>query len=111
MRILLDANVAPRVARQLAVAGYDALHVGDVGMLGEPDEEILAYAAKDGRVIVSTDSDFATLLALAGLSVPSLVLLRSADHLPPDEQGVLLLENLPGLRDELAAGALVALAA
>jgi predicted nuclease of predicted toxin-antitoxin system len=73
------------------------------------DEAILAYAAAARQTIVSADSDFATMLALAGLRGPSLILLRSADHLGPDEQADLLLANLPPLAKEIDAGSVVSL--
>jgi hypothetical protein len=31
MRLLIDANLSPRVAAQLADMGFDAIHVADVG--------------------------------------------------------------------------------
>ncbi len=49
------------------------------------------------------------MLALAGLRGPSLVLLRSADHLAPDEQAELLLANLPQLVKDLEAGCVVSI--
>ncbi|MQA07601.1 MAG: hypothetical protein GEU98_03435 [Pseudonocardiaceae bacterium] len=108
MKLLVDANLSPRVTAQLA-ARYEAMHVGEVGMLTATDEKILAYAVANDCVIVSADSDFATMLALTGAHVPSLVLLRSADRLTPDEQSSLLMANLPAVHDELVAGAVVSL--
>jgi len=46
------------------------------------------------------------MLALAGMSSPSLILLRSADHNTPDEQAQLLLANLPVVIEDLDADAL-----
>ena len=57
--------------------------------------------------IVSADADFATLLAVAGRSEPSLVLLRSADRLTPDQQADLILANLDPVAVDLEAGAVV----
>ncbi|MCL2463675.1 MAG: hypothetical protein FWF28_01205 [Micrococcales bacterium] len=60
-------------------------------------------------VIVSADSDFATLLALRNGMAPSLVLLRSVDALTPPEQGELIAANLAAVTDALDAGAVVSL--
>jgi predicted nuclease of predicted toxin-antitoxin system len=49
------------------------------------------------------------MLALTGAPTPSLVLLRSADRLSPEEQGALLLANFETFEAELAAGAIVSL--
>jgi predicted nuclease of predicted toxin-antitoxin system len=85
MRLLIDANLSPRVAAQLADMGFDAIHVAGVGLLTAADEAILEYAATSEVVIVSADTDFGELLATSpGRARPSVVLLRSADHLTPN---------------------------
>ena len=109
MRFLVDANLSPRIAEILTSSGHDGLHVRDVGLLTASDEKIMAHASADDRVIVSADSDFATMLALGGMTVPSLILLRSADHLSPSEQAALLLANLPTVAPDLASGSVVSL--
>lgn len=110
MRFLVDANLSPVVAARLSDDGHDAVHVADVGLLTASDEEILARAGADERVVVSADSDFGTLLAVGRLSKPSFVLLRSADHLAPRQQADLVLAHLPQVGDDLAAGAIVTIA-
>ena len=86
MRLLIDANLSPKVAAALSKAGLESVHVGDVGLLTAPDRAILDYAAANALVIVSADSDFGELLAASrGATRPSVVLLRSADRLTPDE--------------------------
>ena len=90
--------------------GHDAIHVGDIGLLGASDEAILTHAAASGQVIISADTDFGELLAVSGASKPSVVLLRSADHLTPDQQAMMLAANLPAVADELETGAVVSIA-
>ncbi len=63
MRLLLDANLSPEVARLLESAGYDAIHVADVGLLSAADLEILQAAAKEDQVLLTADTDFGALLA------------------------------------------------
>lgn len=60
-------------------------------------------------MILSADSDFASMLALGRGTAPSLVLFRSADMFRPLEQAALLVANLPGVEDELKAGAVVSI--
>lgn len=110
MRLLIDANLSPRIAARLRDAGHDAVHVADIGMLSSSDDAILAHAAGAGQVIVSADTDFGELLAVARATRPSVVLLRSADHLTPDQQATLLLANLPAVTAELDLGAVVSIA-
>lgn len=110
MRILVDANLSHRVAEALRNAGHDAIHVRDCGLLHASDRQILVEAQQDNRVILSADTDFTTMLALRELTSPSLVLLRSADHLSPAQQADLVLANIVSVADELRAGAVVTIA-
>lgn len=107
MRFLVDANLSPRVAARLRLEQHDVEHVGDVGLLTAEDGPILAHAASTERVIVSADSDFATLLAVTARSEPSLILLRSADKLTPDQQADLIVANLEVVTADLQIGAVV----
>jgi predicted nuclease of predicted toxin-antitoxin system len=108
--LLIDANLSPRIAPRLRAEGYQTVHVADIGMLSASDESILAHAAAAGRVIVTADTDFGELLAVSGAFRPSVVLLRSADHLTPDQQASMLAANLPAVAEELEAGAVVSMA-
>ena len=110
MRFLVDANLSPVVAERLRAFGHDARHVVDVGLVVAPDPVILEYAAAHGSVIVSADADFGRLLAVGGHSLPSVVLLRSADHLTPPEQAAAVVAGLTQVREDLAAGAIVKIA-
>jgi predicted nuclease of predicted toxin-antitoxin system len=111
MRFLVDANLSPRVAVLLSGEGFDSVHVGDVELLTATDQAILAYAAANDLVIISADSDFGELLAVSrGAVRPSVVLLRSADRLTPDQQAGVLAANLAMVADELKTGALASIA-
>lgn len=110
MRLLIDANLSPLVTGALLDAGHDVVHVADLGLLTASDLVILERAGDDERVVVSSDSDFAMLLATHGRRRPSLVLLRHLNELAPQEQARLLVATLPAVADELARGAVVTLA-
>lgn len=109
MKLLLDANLSPEVGRRLREAGHDAIHVSDIGLLSAADPEILRAAAKEERILLTADSDFGALLALGSLASPSVVLLRSADHLRPFEQAELITANLPSIAEDLEKGAIASL--
>ncbi|HYP56158.1 MAG TPA: DUF5615 family PIN-like protein [Solirubrobacterales bacterium] len=109
MKLLLDANLSPEVGRRLEEAGHDAIHVGDIGLLSAPDPEILQAAANEERVLLTADADFGALLALGSMASPSVLLLRSADHLRPVEQAELISANLPSMAEDLKRGAIASL--
>lgn len=109
MKLLLDANLSPKVARLLKEAGHDAIHVADIGLLTAPDPEIMRAAGREERVLLTADADFGALLALGSLDSPSVLLLRSADHLPPTEQAELVAANLPSITEDLEKGAIASL--
>lgn len=75
-------------------------------MAAATDAEILERARVDGRVIISADTDFGALLALAGAAAPSLVLFRRSDN----QTGSLLdllLANLSQVQQALVRGSVV----
>lgn len=105
MKFLVDANLSPRIAERVREAGHEAVHVADIGLVSADDDVILQRAVDADEVIVTADADFGTLLALGGHARPSVVLLRSSDHLAPDGQAALLLRAVERVADDLAAGA------
>jgi predicted nuclease of predicted toxin-antitoxin system len=109
MRFLVDANLSPRIADRIRQAGHDAVHVSAIGLITAEDDVILDRAAEAAQVIVTGDADFGTLLALGGRRRPSVILLRSSDHLTPDEQADLVLASLEHTSGDLEAGAVASL--
>lgn len=109
MKLLVDENLPPRVAALLVEAGHDAVHVRDLGAAGASDPEIVALALTQGRTIISADTDFGALLAAAGTTGPSVILVREVvDRLPPDLVA-LLVGCIEQLEEHLTAGVMIAL--
>ena len=106
MKFLIDANLSPRVARLLNATVHEAIHVNDVGLGTAEDDVILQRAADAGEVIISADADFGAMLALRRQASPSVVLLRSSDHLTPDEQSDLIIRAIGTVVADLVAGAI-----
>jgi len=80
VRLLLDANLSPSLIDGLAEAGFDALHVGDVDLLTASDPAIIDHARANDLVVVTVDSDFAAMLAIAGAISPPRVADRESWH-------------------------------
>ena len=109
MRLLVDANLSPRIVQTLREHGHEAVHVIDVDLATATDAEIVAHADEEGFVIVTADSDFPMLVALRRTASPSIVLLRQVAELPPNEHARLLIANLPAITNDLQRGAIVSL--
>ena len=107
MRFLVDNALSPLVADLLRAAGHEAEHVRDHGMQAAADEEIFDRAVREGRAIVSADTDFGTLLALRDSNKPSVVIFRRLSGRRPEDQARLLLDQLPGLEEPLESGSVV----
>jgi predicted nuclease of predicted toxin-antitoxin system len=70
------------VATLLIDSGHDVATVAGLDMCGATDDEVLAMAAEQGRLLVTLDTDFGGLLAGNAAETPSVVLIRRADHRP-----------------------------
>jgi predicted nuclease of predicted toxin-antitoxin system len=107
VRFLIDNALSPRLAEQLTGAGHDAVHVRDYGLQAAADDEIFDRALAEDRVIVSADTDFATLLAARTAGRPSVILFRRSTERRPQQQATLVLDNLPAISADLEAGSAV----
>ncbi len=59
IRLLLDENLSPGVARILREEGRDVVHVRDRGLLGVSDAEVLERGFAEDRVLVTANvADF-----------------------------------------------------
>ena len=101
-------NLSPRWVEALAGAGFEARHWSDVGDGAAADREIFRWARENEFVLLTHDLDFSRILALAGGSSPSVVLLRT-HHLLPTDAGATLTEVLRRHAVEIELGAVVVL--
>ena len=108
MKLLVDESLSIRFAELLRDGGHETLHVHDLRLLGASDDDVLEAAVGHQSVLITADTDFGGLLALAGRSRPSVVILRRAPH-RPDQQAQLLLATLPDLEHHLSSGSVVTL--
>jgi predicted nuclease of predicted toxin-antitoxin system len=76
MRFLLDMGASVATAMYLRNIGHDAVHLRDRGLQAIPDEEVIALANAEARVIVTFDLGFSRTLALTRNAGPSIVLFR-----------------------------------
>jgi predicted nuclease of predicted toxin-antitoxin system len=63
LRFHFDEHVDPAIADALRIRGIDVTTTVEAGLISASDEEQLAYAVRQGRVIMTHDQDFLTLAA------------------------------------------------
>ncbi|MFH7243641.1 MAG: DUF5615 family PIN-like protein [Spirulina sp.] len=62
MRFLLDQDVYAKTERFLQDKGYDLVRVSSLGMARATDETILSLAQAQGRILITRDRDYGTLV-------------------------------------------------
>ena len=105
-KLIIDQGMPRTTAALMREAGYDTIHVGEVGMALASDREILRRAQDEDRVVVTLDGDFHAILTLSRASLPSVIRVR-IEGLRGEELARLLLLAIPGLEHDLEAGAVV----
>jgi predicted nuclease of predicted toxin-antitoxin system len=106
MRLLADMNISPLTVAALQSEGWDIIRVSEVLPIDAEDVEILSWARSNGRIVITQDLDFSTLLALGGHSEPSLVTLRLGNS-DPQTITEALLALLPQVEAGLQTGSAV----
>ena len=103
MKVLLDACVSAILRPPLEVAGHDVLWVGD--WPEDPgDREILAFAYREQRAVITLDKDFGTLAVRD--KVPHAGIIRLV-NLSLRNQAAVCEQILDKHADSLRAGAIV----
>jgi Domain of unknown function (DUF5615) len=90
--LLLDEMFSDGIAQQLRAKGYDVVSaVADPALVGLPDDQVLAYATAEGRVLVTANiKDFVPLdgrYRAAGQSHAGLILVSTKTF--PQDRGFL----------------------
>ena len=71
------------MAGLLRAAGHDCAHVYELGLGGQPDEQIMDLADRENRILISADTDFGELLANAPVLAPSVTCSAALTSEPP----------------------------
>jgi len=80
MRFLANAGISPKTVQFLRRAGHDAVHVRELGLQRATDREVADRAGAEGRVLLTFDLDFGSVLALNVVDRPSVVIFRLSDE-------------------------------
>ncbi len=105
-RLLLDQGLPRSTGALLASAGWDVVHVAEIGMSRAADVDILDLARSERRVCVTLDADFHALLATSGEHASSVVRVRK-EGLNANALAALLQAVWPRVESGLTSGAMV----
>jgi predicted nuclease of predicted toxin-antitoxin system len=95
------AQLPRRLARELVAAGHDVAHALELPLGNRtPDGDIAALAVREGRVVVTKDSDFVTTFLLQG--TPPKLLLISTGNISNEALSRLITANLTALETAFA---------
>ena len=103
MRFLLDVNASGLLSIFLLEAGHDVACVSHVNSR-MTDSEILTWAVREERIIITTDSDFEQMIWLEGRVHCGVLRL---ENLPRLERMALFQDVLVSYAQDLEAGAVV----
>lgn len=106
MKLLLDQGLPRGAVAALHRRGFDAVHVGEIGMATATDSEIVDRARRESRVVVTLDADFHALLVLANAATPSVVRVR-IEGLRAEPVAALVVSVVTICAGDLHAGAMV----
>ncbi|MCL6532316.1 MAG: DUF5615 family PIN-like protein [Armatimonadetes bacterium] len=76
MRFLIDEDLPHSLVNLFQQYGHEAFHVRDVGLRAAPDEEIAAYARRNGLCLVSADLGFADVRSYPPAAYSGIVVMR-----------------------------------
>lgn len=103
--VKLDENVPDSVGTILREAGHNVALARDQQLAGVPDDQLLATAAGEGRVLSSFDRGFANVIQHPPGTTPGVVVIRLGEQtLPRVRQIAMILAGL--LASERLAGRL-----
>jgi predicted nuclease of predicted toxin-antitoxin system len=103
MKILLDSCIWGKICPELEDAGHDVVWSGN-WPTDPGDEEILARAHKEGRVLVTLDKDFGELAVLRNQPHSGIIRLVG---ISAHKQAAICLEVLAKHESDLHSGAII----
>ncbi len=105
-QLVLDQGCPASTAILLREAGWNVVHLSELGMIRATDAEIIEWASREHRIVVTLDADFHALLAIAQSSRPSVIRIRK-QGLNGKALAKLLLDAWPIMATALDSGSAV----
>lgn len=106
MKFLGDMGISQSTVAFLRDKGFDAVHLREQNLQRLPDSEIIQKGHAEGRIILTCDLEFGSLMAASGNIQPSVILFRLEDE-TPENVNRKLLDVFESSQDALAQGAII----
>jgi len=103
---LANMNISPVTVEALRNHGWDIIRVSEVMDEKSKDIDVLVYAQKQNKVVITQDLDFSQILALRGYAKPSLINLRF-ENARPDFVTARIIDVVASMEKELEEGVVV----
>jgi len=103
---LANMNISPITVEALRNHGWDIIRVSEVMDEKSKDIDVLVYAQKQNKVVITQDLDFSQILALRGYAKPSLINLRF-ENARPDFVTARIIDVVASMEKELEEGVVV----
>lgn len=106
LEFIADMNISPLTVDELRKKGWDIVRVSEIMSVKTKDIEILIFAKKNNKVLISQDLDFSMLLAVGGYQKPSVINLR-LNNATPNFITMRIIEIVYEMEKELQEGIVV----
>ncbi len=100
MRLLADEGIERSVVEALRSLGFDVLWIAE-RQSGLHDQQVLQMAQQEGRILITYDKDFGTLVFTDEYEIPGVVLLRLHGS-PAEVKATLICEYFSQFGNELS---------
>lgn len=108
MRFLADMGISQATVKWLRDQGHDAVHLAEEGLSKMLDEDIMVKAAKEERILLTTDLGFGELAHFSTGQRPSVISFR-LHHPRSDEINRRLVFILNNFNEPLEQGAILSI--
>ena len=106
MKLKLDENLGRRGQQILSAAGHDVATLGDQGLEGSLDRELIEHCRSEHRCLVTLDLDFANPLIFLPSRYPGIAVLRIPAKASAADLSALIETLADALKSEVLAGKL-----
>jgi predicted nuclease of predicted toxin-antitoxin system len=107
-RFLVDENLPILLAIELSSRGLSSMHVSDTPALrSAPDDEIVAYAAREGLVLITKDKELSFITRFTEAAQHGIVSVRIRESMSVDDQVRIVVAAITSLNSDDLPGSVI----